>query len=161
MDFWPLFHQNYSDNDFFSNSSMDLEEFFDLVWHDFLVTLVVGLVRKFQRQNAEGFDLDFSMEFIWQQFFFFSNSSVDFEEFFDAFWHDLFASLVLGFVRKFQRQNVEGFDLDFLMNILTALIFYLGSLKFFKEYYFKPKEEQRSGVVRCCTLAKIKIDITK
>ena len=71
MDFWPLFHQNYSDNDFFSNSSMDLEEFFDLVWHDFLVTLVVGLVRKFQRQNAEGFDLDFSMEFIWQQFFFF------------------------------------------------------------------------------------------
>ena len=86
---------------------------------------------------------------------------MDFEEFFDAFWHDLFASLVLGFVRKFQRQNVEGFDLDFLMNILTALIFYLGSLKFFKEYYFKPKEEQRSGVVRCCTLAKIKIDITK
>ena len=109
---------------------MDLEEFFDLVWHDFLVTLVVGLVRKFQRQNAEGFDLDFSMEFIWQQFFFFfSNSSVDFEEFCDAFWHDLFASLVLGFVRKFQRQNVEGFDLDFLMNILTALIFLSGFFK--------------------------------
>ena len=68
---------------------------------------------------------------------------MDLEECFDLVWHDFLVTLVVGLVRKFQRQNVEGIDLDFLMNILTH------------------KEEQRSGVVRCCTLAKIKIDITK
>ena len=80
---------------------------------------------------------------------------MDLEEFFDLVWHDFLVTLVVGLVRKFQRQNVEGIDLDFLMNILTALIFHLGSLKFFKEYHYKPKEEQRGGVVRCCSLAKI------
>ena len=153
---------------FFSSSSMDFEEFDDVVWRDFFASSVVRLVRKFQLQN------------FWRLFHeklsdnnFFSNSSKDFQELFDVARHDFLASSVVRLVRKFQLQNLENvetfpwtwtplssefiwqqFFFEFFNGFPRILRCSLGSLKSSKEYYYEPVE-QRSRVVRC-TLAKIK-----